>query len=526
MRLIDPLKIALFIFMAAGPAPAQQAEPQLFSVTATGPSAVPGRGPLTFRGIAFAIGPDSLLSAQGAVGDPARFSPAVRFARASVPDRTIELSGDGGPSFPAGVAAVDGPAAVLVRNPQELPLARARLSACPPGQAGLRLRADGEIPVEPVLSGGVVTHYRVTRPDGWDGRGFLGAPLLDGEGRVAGMLAEVADDGRHVAIAPLAALAHLVPQATPIDCDPRPATGIAALNRTTGALSARVGKTEGMLQETQQALNVVTSGLADVADIFAAPGEGQADIGPVLRLLRDTLRPAQPLAGRVSSISTILQRPTWTTKAKFSDSSLTLTLTFAYGMQLPGPPFSPTLHLCSRLLMPYKGQRDSGQYFRSPAFYAEAARPGRCKEAFVNLPNPGGLSDWGEYRAELYLNDFEHEFREYAAGRNWIDPSHPWNRVIFVALVRPEAAGGADPQGAAVIQRALIRLPEGGEGSGGARPVECRVFDSDQAVIDFLAEMQPPVSPSDQSTTGFDDLPRLKLDPANASDECVPSSAS
>ncbi|MBB1498416.1 hypothetical protein [Paracoccus sp. MC1862] len=514
------------IFTAAGPALSQPAEPQLFAVTATGPAAVPGREPPPFRGVAFAIGPDSLLTAQGAVGDPARFSPAVRFAKTSVPDRTIELFGNGGPAFPAGVAAADGPAAVLVRSPQEPPLARARLSACPPGQAGLRLRADGEIPVEPVLSGGVVTHYRVTRPDGWDGRGFLGAPLLDGEGRVAGMLADVADDRRHVAIAPMAALAHLVPQATPIDCDPRPATGIAALNRTTGALSARVGKTEGMLQETQQALNVVTSGLADVADIFAGPGEGQADIEPVLRLLRDTLQPAQPLAGRVSSISTILQRPTWTTKAKFSDSSLTLTLTFAYRMQLPGRPLSQTLHLCSRLLMPYQGQRDSEQYFRSPAFYAAAARPGRCKEAFVNLPNPGGPSDWGEYRAELYLNDFEHEFREYVAGRNWIDPAHPWNRVIFVALVRPEAAGGPDPQGAAVIQRALIRLPEGGDGSGGARPVECRVFDSDQEVIDFLAEMQPPVSPSDLSTTGFDDLPRLKLDPANASDECVPSSAS
>ena len=44
-------------------------------------------------------------------------------------------------------------------------------------------------------------------------------------------------------------------------------------------------------------------------------------------------------------------------------------------------------------------------------------------------------------------------------------------------------------------------------------------------VIDFLAERRPPVSPSDLSNTGFDDVSGLELDPANASDECVLSSA-
>ena len=75
-----------------------------------------------------------------------------------------------------------------------------------------------------------------------------------------------------------------------------------------------------------------------------------------------------------------------------------------------------------------------------------------------------------------------------------------------------------------MVQRALIRLPDIGDSVATALPVECRAFDSDQEVIDFLAERRPPVSPSDLSNTGFDDVSGLELDPANASDECVLSS--
>ena len=551
MRLICPLNVALVIFASTGPAPAQiggQAPPQLFSVTTSGPAAVAGRADLRFEGIAFPVGPDTLLTSAAAIGNPAQFRPLVQFAQGSVPDRSIALAERAGSAqtFTATAVPSSGPAAAvaLLRNEQQPALNPLRLSACGTGSAQLRLLAGTDIAVAPVLSGGVVTHFRLMQQVTWDAARALGAPALDGEGRVVGLLTDATADGQQVAITPIAAITQLLPRDTPIACDPRVNTrDLANLLQTTDELLERVRIVEERLEaqsvqieDTGRAVNVVISGLADVADVLptlAAARANQQDIGPILETLSEKLKPAQPLVRTVTSISTILQRPTWTTKAKIADRSLTLT--FTYRMQLPGRAFSPTLRLCTRVVAPYQGNRESDQYFRTPNFYAAAVRtdPGRlvrCKEVIVNVPDRDSPSEWGEYRAELYLSDFEYDFRQYTEGRNWIDPDYEWNRIIFIALVKPGAdaqgqGGGADLQGGTVVQRALIRLPDIGDSVATALPVECRAFDSDQEVIDFLAERRPPVSPSDLSNTGFDDVSGLELDPANASDECVLSSA-
>lgn len=551
MRSIGPVQVALFVLAATGPALAQsggQAAPQLYVVTASGPAAVQGRGNLDFAGVAFAVGPDTLVTAAGAIGDPARFSPRVRFAASSIPDRTITLDGPGGdaPSFTATVApSAAGPAVALGRNEQRQALVPARLSACAGGDAQIALPGEVRIAAVPVQSGGVVTHYRLAQPAGRDGAPFLGAPVLDESGRVTGVLTDATADGRQVAVTPIAAIAHLVPPATPIACDPRVSAGdLARLRVEADQLLDRIKAAEDQLaaqsvqiENTGQAMNVVISGLADVADVLPVlnrDGANPQDLGPTLERLSEKFRPARPLVSTVTSISTILQRPAWATKAKVADGKLTLT--FAYRMQLPGPAFSPTLRVCTRIVTPYQGGRESDQYFRTTRFYAAAVAtdPGllvRCKEVWVNVPDRDGPSEWGEYRAELYLSDFEHEFRQYSRDRNWIGPDYDWNRVIFVALVKPDAnppgqGGGPDPQGGMVIQRVMIRLPDDtGDGAGKTLPVECVTFDSDQKVIDFLANKRPPVSPPDLSSTGFDDISGLELDPANASDECVVSSA-
>ncbi|WP_134724324.1 hypothetical protein [Paracoccus luteus] len=548
MRIIEGLGTAVLLGLAAVPfaaQPARAAPLQVFSLTATGPSAIPGRSDLRLRGIAFAVSRDTLLTAPLAIGVAADFAQNPQFGRDGVPARAIQLDALGPgeqPTLSAQARPFAGRVAVLDRGAQQPALTPMPLSACAVQDADHVVQAAGgaAVTVTPVRDGGVVTHFDVAQPaGGWDARASLGAPVLR-DGRVIGVVTDATADGRSVEVTPIAAVADLLPEDAEVDCDPRVSVGalddmrsdMQDIARRLSGLDSDIRAQTSRVEAAEQTAQLAMSALADVAgdlsDLQTALTSG-TDIEPILNRMSLRLQRKLPLVNAVSTIEDYLQRPTWKARAKSDGGELQLT--FSYRTQLPGPQFSDRLRLCMRVINPVQSSDDQQHYFRARPFYAAAAQQDeaglvRCER--VNVASSAVLTDSGEYRFEVWRSDLAGMFDDYREDRDWIPRGYEWSGLFYAALVRPAPggtgpagpAGSADEQGDQVILRVLVKFPDRQGGDGGVVPVQCMLFDSDQSVIDFLAQRAPR-----SDSMGFDDVSGLDLDPQNTSDECVLASA-
>jgi|GEM_PF-4712760 len=551
MRGLDALACAVALTFAAGPSigqPSRQdgaAEPgprQVFSVRTSGAAAVKGR--IERSGMAFAITPDILLTAPYAVGRARDFMTAPPFGEGGVPTRTVELRDLGDDAeeasvSPAGVRPPEGPVVLLTQGSGQPPLSPLPLSACALKDGSYQLLAAADSPLaavrlRPAFVGGTMTHFRVrSSPRDWR-KWALGAAVVGDDGKVAAVLTDVDADGLAAAAVPIADVVALLPDGADLACDPRvDAPAFAAMQGDVKGLAARLEEVQAdvrglsvRVEAAEETGNLAMSTLADVGsdlDRIRAALVSGSDISDLLEGMKKRLQGNAPLMPTVSTIDAYLRRPTWTVRAKTEAG--VLTLTFVYRTQLPGPPFSPAPRLCMRLIKPFQGDEAAHFDFRSPRFYAAAMREdtGRLvKCETLQLANRSDLMDHGEYRSQTDRRDLESMFAAYREEQDSLPPGYDWGGLAYAVLIRPDtgatAAGQGQPTQDQVILRALILVPEAGTGTA-ALPVQCVLFDSDQNVIDFLAQKRPPAS------AAFDDVSGLDLDPQNKSDECVPASA-
>lgn len=536
MRKLDLLAITACVWSASCPLAAQQLQlvpSQIFSVRAEGPSSISARRDLALQGIAFAVSPDTLLTAPLAIGAAADFRAEQQFSQGSVPARTITLRDQVGAAQPLDAQAQSTTrVAVLIRDIDAPPLKPLLLSACPVVDAEHLVHVTGTsgIAVRPVRNGQMVTHFRVTQQvaDWNDALSLLGAPVHR-DGRVVGILTDATADGMNLEVATIAEIADALPPDAKIECDPR--VSLARLVGLESQLNALNGRVFGMDQRlnvqsnrtaaAEKTIAIVSRALFDVAndlaDMQIALDEDK-DIQPILNRMSERLKSNTPLLTTVSTIESFLQSPTWRGKAKIDSGKLSLT--FSYRSQMPGPQFSDELKLCVRIIKPYRATEDAHHNFRAAEFYANALKQDATKLVLCDwspVANPGSVKNEGQYIFETYRGDLKYMFDAYRESKDWIPADYKWNGLAYAVLIKPgrEGTGGEEDT---VILKGLILVPDDPAGAA-SQPVECILFETDQNLIDFLANRAGPIA-----NASFDDVSNPILDPENASDECVLSS--
>ncbi|WP_265502573.1 hypothetical protein [Paracoccus beibuensis] len=500
-------------------------------MTTSGPSAVSGVAEMRLDGIAFAIGNGLLLTAPTAVGADEDFRLAPDFGETGVPLRSVELR-DLATSRTSTAEVQAMGAAVLLALREGSELVPLPLSACAVEDADhlIPMTGAGDMAIRPVRRGPMVTHFRVVpQMERWEpARDLQGSPVMRG-GRAVGILTGASEDGLSLKVTPVADIVDMLPPGVAVACDPRVRPDeVKTVNRDVDRLTRRIAemgkKLESQESRTEAAeatMRITMNALADVADdltqLQAAITSG-GDVQPILNRMSSRLKPSAPLLTTVSTIESFLQRPNWRAQAKMDAGKLHLT--FSYRTQMPGPRFSDQLQLCLRLIKPHQPQVASDHDFRSTRFYQAATRQDDSALVWCdweNIANPGVLTDEGRYIFETYRDDLNYMFDLYRAENDWIPEDREWSGLAYAALIKPasDATGEATDS---VILRALILAPDDTD-SMSPQPAECMLFETDQDIIDYLANRAPAARDG-----SLDDVPGLTLDPENTSDECVSSS--
>lgn len=528
MRSWDLLAITFLVCFASGPVaaqPLQLAPSQVFAVTTEGPSSIENANDLALPGVAFAVSSDILLTAPMAIGSDDAFRAEPRFSQGGVPMRRISLRDLVGTAQETMAHALSTDRAViLVRNDARPALRALPLSACPMADAEhlVQVTATEGIAVLPTRAGKRVTHFRVPpQAPSWEDAGLhLGAPVLRNN-MVIGILTDASADGRSLEVTSIAEIADALPMTVDIDCDPRFQQRIKEVKRTLLDLEKDLKNQSERVRALAETVAIALRAMADVAedlkDLQEAMANGR-DTQPILKRMGERLETSVPLMTTISSIENHLLRPMWQVQAKMKQGRLSLT--YSYSTQIPGPPYNDEMKLCLRILKPYRTNDPADEDFRRAEFYAAAMQKDDAKLVqceWAGAANIGTIADNGKYIFEINPDQLNRQVETYFADNDWIPPDLKWSGLSYAVLLRPDFDDTADRD--PVILRALIRTPDS-FGEAASRPVECRLFETEQGLIDFVIRLATPTDGADVI-----DVTSSELDPQNTSDVCVLSSA-